>query len=220
MTLTRTFMSPARLLIPLLLLFSGCLGPVSELYPEEEAQRTVPVWLVSQGWHVGMAFEAHHLRDALPEHGELPETDYLMVGWGDDKYFPADRVRVDYLLRAAFWPTGSVMHVVGFDREADRYFTSRIVRVQLSEEGMEAMIDHITAQFTRDGDNGIIYAAPGLYRRSSFFKAEGWYFFPRTSNWWTARTLRKSGFPITPFWAFTSGNVMRQAAKEGEVVQE
>lgn len=208
------------LLILLILLTTGCLGPVKELYPEDERKRPVPVYVVKLGWHAGLAFEAKHFTSKLPEHDRLPDTDYLLVGWGDDKYYTADRARVDLFLRAAFLPTGSVIHVAGFDLEVDEYFRdSDIIRVRVSKQGMEVMITYLAGRFATDGEGNLQYAAPGLYGQSTFFKANGLYYFPRTSNWWTARVLRKSGFPITPIYAITSGNVMRQAGKEGEVIQ-
>lgn len=208
------------ILILLALVASGCLGPVQELYPEDERQRTVPVYVVELGWHAGLAFKAKHLTSRLPEHSRLPDTGYLLVGWGDDKYYTADRARVDLFLRAAFLPTGSVIHVIGFDRDVDEYFADNdIIRVQVSRQGMEAMTTWLAGRFATGAEGSLQYAAPGLYGQSAFFKANGLYYFPRTSNWWTARVLRKSGFPITPIYAITSGNVMRQAGKEGEVIQ-
>lgn len=206
------------LLVPMI---SGCLGPVRELYPEDDQKRPVPVYLVKLGWHAGVAFEAEHLTSKLPGHDQLPDTDYLLAGWGDDKYYPAGQARVDLFLRAAFLPTGSVIHVIGFDRDVDEYFPdSQIIRVQVSRQGMEVMTDWLAGRFATDAEDSLQYAAPGLYGQSAFFKANGRYYFPRTSNWWTAKVLRKSGFPITPFYAITSGNVMRQAGKDGEVVQQ
>lgn len=208
-------------LLVFLLLTTGCLGPVRELYPGEQEQRPVPVYVVNHGWHVGVVFRGERLREKLPEHDRLPQNEFLMVGWGDNKYYPSERVRVDLFLRAAFWPTGSVLHLVGFDAPVDAYFRqSEIVRLQLSEEGVEKMTGYIADRFQKGDSDEIIFAADGLYPQSAFFEAEGTYFFPRTSNKWTARVLRESGLPVTPFYAITSGNVMKQARKSGEVIQK
>lgn len=207
-------------LIIILPLLAGCLGPVTELYPDKEEKRPVPAYIVSHGWHVGIALERQYLIDKLPDHEQLPKTDFWMIGWGDNKYYPSERARVDLLLRAAFLPTGSVIHVVGFDEAVQAYFiNSDIVRVRLSRQGMEQMAEHIAEQFQKETEDSLKYVAAGLYTNSSFFEAKGLYFFPKTSNRWTARTLRKSGFPISPFYAITSGNVIRQVRKSGEVIQ-
>lgn len=203
----------------LLFLITGCLSSVNELYPEKERERPLAVYVVSQGWHAGIVFKGEFLRKKLPEHRHIPGNDFLMVGWDDNKYYPADRGSIGLFLRAAFLPTGSVIHLVGFDEAPHEYFiSSNIVKVQLSRQGMEKMTDHIVDHF-RTEDENLLYAADGLYPQSSFFEAKGRYFFPRTSNKWSARVLRESGFPITPFYAFTSGNVINQARKSGEVLQ-
>lgn len=208
------------LLLMMLFLSTGCLGPVRELYPEEERQRPNSVYVISQGWHVGIAFKSRFLRKKLPEHSRIPDTDFLMVGWGDNKYYPADRAGIGLFLRAAFWPTGSVIHLVGFDEIADEHFIKgEVVRVRVSQQGMEEMTDHIADRFRTADQGTLFYAADGLYPQSAFFEAKGRYYFPKTSNKWSARVLRESGFPITPFYALTSGNVIRQARKSGEVLQ-
>jgi uncharacterized protein (TIGR02117 family) len=199
----------------------GCLGPVKKLYPENENQRPIPAYVVSLGWHVGIALDSEYLVEKLPEHKRLPDTEHLLVGWGDNKYYPAERAGVGLFLRAAFLPTQSVIHVVGFDEEAENYFgESDVVKVQLSKQGMEAMSHFVSEQFKYDDGGDLKFAADGLYPTSNFFEAKGFYFFPKTSNKWAAKVLRKSGFPITPFYAMTSGNVIKQARKSGKVIQQ
>lgn len=216
----RYFSIPSVMPVILLLSITGCLGPVKKLYPENEQQRAVSVYVISHGWHIGLAFEREYLREKLPKHEKLPKGKFWVVSWGDNKYFPSENVRIDLFLRAAFLPTGSVIHLVGVDGVVDSYFQNNdIVRVQISEEGMEEISDYLSDQFEYNGEGKLQFSADGLYANSAFFEAKGRYFFPRTSNKWTARLLRKSGFPITPFYAITSGNVIHQARKSGEVIQ-
>jgi hypothetical protein len=85
---------------------------------------------------------------------------------------------------------------------------------------MEAMSHFVSEQFKYDDGGDLKFAADGLYPTSNFFEAKGFYFFPKTSNKWAAKVLRKSGFPITPFYAMTSGNVIKQARKSGKVIQQ
>ena len=80
------------------------------------------------------------------------------------------------------------------------------------------MGNYIAEQF--EMTNGTVQvAADGLYPNSTFFEAKERYYFPKTSNKWTAKVLRKTGYPISPFYAVTSGNVIKQSAKHGEVIQ-
>lgn len=207
------------LLIILLFTLVGCLGPVSELYPDEEELRTLPVYVISHGWHVGIAIESNHVLHKIPSHPQLPEAEYLKFGWGDNKYYPHDSPGFGLLLRAALLPTGSVIHVVGIDIPVENYFAgSDVIRVNVTTEGMEKLTNFIRDRFSTEDDK-IIFAADGLYSNSSFFKANGLYFIPKTSNTWTARALRQTGAPITPVYAVTSGNVIYQARKAGEVIR-
>lgn len=199
---------------------SGCLGPIKHLYPEELSERPVPVYIVSHGWHVGIAIEQEYIKHLLPDHPQMPDASILKFGWGDGKYYTDHDAGFGLMMRAAVIPTRSVIHVVGMDVPIERYFSSsRIVKVQVSKEGAEKMGEFIAERFRAGPDGSILYAADGLYTNSEFFKANGYYFVPKTSNTWTARTLRQTGFPITPFYAITSGNVIQQARKHGDLIR-
>lgn len=207
------------LLIILLFTLGGCLGPVSELYPDEDELRTLPVYVTSHGWHVGIAIESQHIINKIPSHPELPDARFLKFGWGDNKYYPHNNPGFGLLLRAGLWPTGSVIHVVGIDIPVENYFAgSDVIRVNVTAEGMERLTDFVRNHFKTQSES-IIYAADGLYSNSAFFEANGLYFIPKTSNTWTARALRQTGAPITPFYAVTSGNVIYQARKTGDTIQ-
>lgn len=207
-------------LIPALLLFTACSGPITELYPGDQAKRTIPVFIVSHGWHVAIAIESAYIKPYLPYHEQQPDAKYLMFGWGDKRYYTNRNAGTWLMLRAAFFPTQSVLHVVGVNQPLEQYFrSSTIVRVMISRQGAEQMSKYIANQF-RITDGSLKVAADGLYPNSIFFEAKGSYYFPKTSNKWTARVLRKSGFPITPFYSITSGNVVKQAAKYGDIIQK
>lgn len=202
-------------------LFSiGCLGPVKELYPEDEELRPIDVYLVSHGWHVGIVIESSAVEGKLPEHEKMPQAQYLKFGWGDGRYYTDRDAGFWLALRAAVLPTRSVIHVVGIDMPVDRYFSSSdVVRVRISEQGADSFADFVADRFRRDDDGDVIFTTDGLYTNSAFFNATGFYYLPKTSNTWTARALRQTGYPITPFYGITSGNVIRQARKDGEVIQ-
>ncbi len=199
------------------LMLSGCLGPVTELYPEDADERPVPVYVVHVGWHAGLVVESDHLSEAFPEHEEMPDEAYLKVGWGDEKYYPDPDPSFFVLLRAMFWPSRSVLHVVGMDVPPSDYFPGAdVVTLQISREGMDELTDFIAHYFRRDDDGRPIYHTYGRYGNSAFFKARGRYYIPKTSNVWTARALRSAGVPITPIYASTARNVMRQAGRAAE----
>lgn len=209
-----------QLLLPLLLIFTGCLSPVQDLYPQNEEDRPVPVFIVSHGWHAGIAIEAEYIRHLLPDHPEMPEARILKFGWGDQRYYTESDAGFGLMLRAALLPTRSVLHVVATDLPIERYFgASRVIRIQITHEGAEQLGLFISNRFRKDENGNIKVAAEGLYSNSQFFEANGLYYLPKTSNTWTARALRQTGYPITPFYSFTSGNVIKQSLKEGRSIQ-
>lgn len=205
------------ILIPLL---SACLGPVKDLYPENTEQRPIPVYVLSHSWHVAVVIESVYLEDALTYDDQFPQAKYLKFGWGDHRYYPHPDPGFWLMLKAGLLPTRSVIHVTGLNRPPQNHFpNSDIIRIMISQDGMDRLAEFISNRFHRDENGQIQFTADGLYRNSAFYKATGLYFFPKTSNTWTARALRKTGAPITPVYAITSGNVVYQARQFGEVIQ-
>lgn len=208
-------------LLPCVLFFIACNKPNRTLYPDDASLRTVPVFVVSHGWHTGIAFEEGYIRDRLPGNRRIPDGDYLMFEWGDGKYFPHNDPGFGLLLRAALLPTTSVLQVTGMHSRPDFSFpNSTVIQINFTPEGVRQLSEFISEQFRKGPEGYLIYSEEGLYPNSSFFEGKRLYFFPRTSNSWTARALRKTGYPIQPTVAFTAENVIKQAKKEGIVLQQ
>ena len=208
------------LLILFLFTTVGCLGPVKELYPADEEKRLVSVYIISHGWHAGIAVEKSAIIHHLPNHQEIPDSRYLKFGWGDEKYYTNQNAGFWLMLRAAILPTRSVIHVVGIDIPVERYFSgSKVIKIQVSQEGADNLGMFVEKRFRRNSSGEVEVAAEGLYNNSIFFRANGRYYLPKTSNIWTARALRQTGYPITPIYSFTSGNVVQQAKKDGDKIQ-
>lgn len=202
-------------------LLGGCLSPVKELYPENADERTIPLYIVSHGWHAGIAIEREYIQHLLPDHTHIPDSKILKFGWGDYRYYSDSNAGFWLMMRAAMLPTRSTIHVVGMNIPIERYFfSSRIIRIQITTEGAEELGKFISDRFYRNSEGEVQFQTDGLYTNSAFFRAKGLYYMPKTSNVWTARALRKTGYPITPIYGLTSGNVMKQASKDGEWILE
>lgn len=201
---------------------TGCLGPVRELYPEDIEQRPVSIYLVNHGWHVGLIVPAQHLHDDIwpGDDPYMPDSEYLKFGWGERRYYQSEDPSIWLTISAGIFPTSSVLHVAPAGDPVTRSFpASRIKEVRVTEAGMEEITHYLVDTFRKSDEGRLMKDGPGLYPNSVFYRARGLYFVPRTSNVWTARALRAAGCPITPVYAVTAGNVMRQAESFGERIQ-
>jgi hypothetical protein len=151
---------------------------------------------------------------------------YHMHRWleseGAEVYPAATAIWLDYwmTLKAALYPTESVLHIVGFIGPVEAYFpASEIVEIRLSLRGFERLCAFIQEEYARDASGGVTELGPGLYGNSRFYLGRKKFHLLRTCNVWTARAIRSTGFPITPFYAITASNVIHQASKYGRMIR-
>ncbi len=177
-------------------------------------------FLVSHGWHVGIAVERVDVSIAIwPESGDLGRFRYVEVGWGDGAFYPAVPGTMGLALKAAFSSESSVLHVAAFDAPVTEFFAgSTIIEVPLSPRGFDALSQFIHASYARDAAGHPRVVAPGLYGHARFYRATGRYRLFDNSNTWTARALRAAGCPIDPAEAITAASVLDAARKFGRVL--
>jgi hypothetical protein len=119
-------------------------------------------------------------------------------------------------LRAVLYPTDAVLHVVAIpERDLRTYFPgSTVVTVAVPQSGYERLLDHLVETFARTPDGGLIGLEPGLYGRSRFYRAEGWFDSSNTCNTWVARAVAATGYPLRNTAMITADgllNALRQA---------
>ncbi len=211
-------MTPGRealraLLLALTVLASGCVGPVLGLYPPSPGEPVAPVWVVSHGWHTGIVVRRQDIpEDLWPQHRDFAASELLEVGWGERDFYMAPAGTSGMALRAALWPSRSVLHVAGLSGPVERYFpASEIVEIALSQRGVQKLAAFLQEAYATDEAGGAIRLGPGQYPNSLFYLARERYHLFKTCNVWTARALRSAGCPITPFVSVTAGNVIHQA---------
>ncbi len=213
---------PIRLLLGvfLLIIFSGgCLGPQKNLYPPLPDQPAKTIYVVNQGWHTGIVVLRNDVDTTLWRSiNDFHNAKFVEVGWGDAGFYQSERNTLWLGLRALFLPTGSVLHVAGFDMPVDAYFTGyKTVKIALSDSGFRRMCAFIQHSYARDEDGRVISPGEGLYGKNSrFYRARGKYWFANTCNNWIALALRAAGCPITPVYANTANNLFYQLKKFGE----
>ena len=187
----------------------------------EPAAHAHVVYLVSHGWHVGLAVRRADVPPASwPESTALGHVRYLEVGWGDGEYYPLARGHPGVALQAAFGSTSSVLHVAGIDAPLTEFFSgSAILEVPLSPAGFAALIRFIESAYERDGAGVAIVTGSGLYGVSRFYRARGRYRLFDNSNHWTARALAAAGCPIDPAETLTAGRLLDRARAFGRVLR-
>ncbi|HXV84736.1 MAG TPA: DUF2459 domain-containing protein [Candidatus Binatia bacterium] len=147
----------------------------------------------------------------VPELRDFPSSEYLEFSWGDQDYFPAPDPGFGLALKAAFWSSGSVLHIVGFKESVKKaYPTAEVIDIPLSEEDFLQLIEFISATFTRPDPPAPAEARPGLFANARFYAAGGRFSLLRTCNTWVAEALKAAGLPISPSYVITAGNLARQ----------
>ena len=199
---------------------TGCLAPVKGVFPPAAGTPHKTIHVVSHGWHTGVIVSRADIpTNVWPAQRDFARFEFLEVGWGDDGFYRAEKITTAITLQAVFWPTPSVLHVVGFNDPPARYFSeSKLVRVELSPEGFARLCQFIDATYTRTPSGHTIPLGPGLYGDSEFYRANGSYYLPHTCNHWAAGALRAAGCPVTPLCAVTAGCLMSQVRRFGTVV--
>jgi len=206
-----------NLLIALLLsaVWCGCATAVKDLYPPDYLKGYKSVYVVNHGWHTGIIVGRTDIPTALwTETEDFPHGEYIEFGWGDARFYQAERITVGMKFRAVFLPTSAVLHVTGISSHPMEFYRNgEILEIGLSEQGFENLIHFIHESYARDSHGKSVAIGKGLQENSQFYEANGIYFAGNTCNNWVAKALRSAGFPITPWYAQTAGNVLYQVRR-------
>jgi len=185
------------------------------------AEAGATVYLVSHGWHAGLVLRRADIPpDAWAAQAELPAGEYLEIGWGDRDYYRSPDPSWGTTLKAALWPTASVLHLVALDGPVPAYFPrSEIIAIPLSTPGLARLSRYIDASYQRDAAGRTVLLGPGLYGRSRLYLSRETYHLLNTCNVWTARALRTAGCPISPGTTLSVDALLSRARAFGSTVQ-
>ena len=201
---------------------SGCFGPIENIYPPKPDEHPISVYIVNHNdWHTGIVVRRQDIPSNLwPENNDFADFEYLEVGWGDRDYYQTPEPTKWMTMKAAFWPTQSVLHIVGFSAPVERHYPeAEIIEIGLSHRGFEQLCIFIQDRYARDASGQTIKLGPGLLENSRFYLARGKFYLLRSCNVWTAEALRSAGCPITPLYSITANNLMYQAIKFGKIIR-
>lgn len=184
------------LLAAIVLVVCACAEPQVASRPPPSGNPAVSIYVVAHERHTGLVLPRADIPAGLwPESRDFPRADYLEVGWGERDYYQGRDQGLWGTLKAALWPTPSVLHVVGVRGSVARYFrASEVVKLMLSRDDFERLVSYIHDAHERTRAAAAL--GPGLYGNSRFYPAwESFHLF-RNCNVWTARALRTAGLPI------------------------
>lgn len=184
------------------------------LWPPKPGEPVMEIFVVSHGYHAGIALSTAQLATAAQRNGDAAlglvaerfgGYPFIEVGWGEQDFYAsvptvAD-LSVGLAVRALFRPNNkSVLHVVGLPDAPRKVFASAdIVRVGLSEAGFARMLSALNASFVLEGNPPALQTlGRGLYGPSLFFRANGNFHMFNVCNHFVAEMLSKAGLPVTP----------------------
>ncbi|MGB0743843.1 MAG: TIGR02117 family protein [Opitutales bacterium] len=197
-----------------LLFLSGCATNPKALRPVDISRRKVPteIQIVNHGKHTGVIIEAGRLNQRLPElRARFGNPRFYEIGWGDAGFYRANKITAKLALRAVFWPTPTVIHVVSFNEEPRLHFEhSEVVTVEIHEENYEILLDFIKSSFAEDASGEIIAEGKGIYGNSEFYLGTGKYYLFNTCNKWTAKALFSAGLEVDTVTPISANCVMSQ----------
>jgi uncharacterized protein (TIGR02117 family) len=176
-----------------------------------------PVFVVYDTWHAAIVLlKADIPLHALPELVDFAEADFVEFSWGDKDYFPDPNAGIFTGLKAAFWSSGSVLHVVGFNGPVKLFYpTAKIVELRLSTHAYGRLLDYLFHTFSRPVPGGRAQASAGLFAYSRFYPATHKFSLLKTCNTWVAEALKAAGLPVSPGHVMTADSVATQLSGLG-----
>jgi uncharacterized protein (TIGR02117 family) len=182
---------------------------------------------VSNGYHAGLALPRKQVANLGGAKGlpalisiasRFQHYEWIEFGWGDAEFYRATPTTDEFQWRLAWLALtgqgqGSVLHVVGLEKEPERTFrTSDLVRIRLSPEGFAGLGQKIEESFAADDSQRPQELGPGLYGPSLFYKAKGQFNLFHVCNHWVADLLDAAGIPTTPGLAILPAGLLADLA--------
>jgi uncharacterized protein (TIGR02117 family) len=197
------------ILIAIASYFLYCPSPTEGLFPPAPNAKTRTIYFVQHEWHSGLAWAQQRGETFGAE--EWKDAPYVEVGWGDRQFYFAGDQSIPSMLRAAFIPSDSVMHVTSFAEAPEKFFKFPILPIELSEAGFQNLLAHVKQTFTvnEKGDR-LAAIGKGQYGVSNFYTAVPRYFSAFNCNTWAAEALRNGGVSVCPNRAVLAKNLGEQ----------
>jgi uncharacterized protein (TIGR02117 family) len=202
-----------KYLLPVLVCWCTSCTTLPQAVEHASTSRQCPaieeIYVLNHGWHTGIALKAADLNASIPSLSiRFPEAKYYEIGWGDAGFYQSNEITTGLTFRAMFWSSGTVMHVVGFKLEPDKYFPgSEVRRIMLNRDAYKTMLKFIKSSFKTNEAGDVVRQNHGLYGDSQFYTGIGNYYILNTCNKWTAKALYSAGLDIDPGLKLTASSI-------------
>ncbi|HEX5607403.1 MAG TPA: DUF2459 domain-containing protein [Candidatus Binatia bacterium] len=173
------------------------------------------VFIVHGGWHAAIVLHAADISPAIvPEIADFPQVRFIEFSWGDKDYFPDPGAGPFTAMKAAFSSSGSVLHLVGVTEEVARFYSgAEIIKLQFAATAFGELLSYLSETFARPQPGVRARSRPGLYPDSRFYPGTRRFALWNTCNTWVADALAAGGFPISPSFVVTAGQLSEQISK-------
>lgn len=170
------------------------------------------IFVVYNSWHAAIVLRTADLpAGVLPEAIDFTGSRFLEFSWGDKDYFTDPDAGVWTALKAAFWSSGSVLHLVGFTGNIEAFYRdAEITELRLSASAFARLVDYFAHSFARSPAQRRAPASPGLYAFSRFYPSTDQFSLMKTCNTWVAAALQFAGLPVSPGLVLTAAQLGRQ----------
>ena len=184
--------------------------PIKPHFKVRSCTGDIDLYVISHGWHTGFAVRAADLNALIPELAlRFPHKQFYEIGWGDAGFYQANQITTGLTLRAMFWSSGSVVHIVSFNENPSIYFEQSTVQlIKTNPDAYNSLLQFIKTSLKTDNTQRIIKENKGIYGDSQFYTGIGNYHLFNTCNKWTAKGLYSAGLDINPLLKLTSSSVM------------
>jgi len=184
------------------------------LWPPRDGH-TVEVYVVSNGYHAGLALPRDVLAEFASGRGypaliavaqRFAAFDWIEFGWGEREFYQSvptvGDMNLRLALRALFYPGNkTVVHVVGISGAPTDAFKAEMLKVPLSRNGFDQMLAKLDATFVPPQSGVLPDLGRGLYGPSLFYPATGTFSAFRVCNHWIGDLLGAAGLPTAPVLA-------------------
>lgn len=181
----------------------------------------VEIWVLDNGFHTDLAVPRAALEARAGPLGDavraLPSSDWVLVGWGDARFYVDTRPigsRLPDGARAFFRPGNpSVVMLDPSDANPATAYAPGVAHpIHLSRRGFSGLTDRLEASLAiRDGS--VVAGPPAERRDARFFHSVETFWIGHLCNHWAGELLHAGGLPLRPVRSIVSAEIVRMAQR-------